>query len=239
MTSPTALAAREEHELALLLSGRCRRCAERIPGGTALRGQPCPRCAEQTLPSDTDRSLLHGLQGSHSGARLWVAVLLVGAAALVASVFPVLNSLLLAGALLWVRATIVSPALRLLTPRRRLLSRWTLRLASGCFLAASVIALEALTLVPAAGIFIKSLLSAFNVAFAGLTSRGYLNWQLGREGRGVPVASWEVGLLAAWATLLVGLVALTVAVVLWVLSKLHELRDKLIEQFPGVVGVGP
>lgn len=54
MTSSPALAAPEEHGLALLLSGRCRRCAERIPGGAALRGRPCPHCGEPTLPSAVD-----------------------------------------------------------------------------------------------------------------------------------------------------------------------------------------
>ncbi len=234
MTSPTALATREQHELALLLSGRCRRCAERIPGGTALRGLPCPSCAERTLPSDTDRTLLHGLHTSRSATRLWVAVALVGVAALVAGVFPVLNSLLLAGALLWVRFTIVSPALRLLTPHRRLISRWTLRLASGCFLAASVVLLEALTLLPALGIIAKSFLSAVDVALAGVASRGYLSWQLGREGRGVPVGSWEVSLLAAWGLLLLALVALCVAAMLWVLAKLDELEHFLMELMPRV-----
>src|SRR5512139_1743081 len=99
MTSSPALAASEEHELALLLSGRCRRCAERLPGGTALRGRPCPRCDEATLPSATDRGVLHQLEGSRSAVRLWLAVVAVAAGALVASWFPLINSLLLAGAL--------------------------------------------------------------------------------------------------------------------------------------------
>lgn len=70
MTSSPTLASSEEHELALLLSGRCRRCAERLPGGTALRGRPCPRCGEATLPSATDRAVLHQLHGSESAVRL-------------------------------------------------------------------------------------------------------------------------------------------------------------------------
>lgn len=218
MTS--TLASREEHELALLLSGRCRRCAERIPGGTALRGRPCPRCDEPTLPSATDRAVLHTLHTSRSGVHLWAAAVVVALAALVAGWFPLLNSLLIAAALLWLRFTVVRPALRLLTPRRRLVSRWTLRLATGCFLALSVVVLELLTLLPGVGALLKALLSAAQVALAGGFSRRYLTWQLGREGQGTPVALWELGLVAFWAALLVALAVGTVLVLLWVLEKL-------------------
>ncbi len=228
MTS--TLATRETHELALLLSGRCRRCAERIPGGTALKGRACPHCEEPTLPSATDRAVLHELHTSRSGVHLWMAVVVVALAALVAGWFPLLNSLLIAAALVWMRFTLVRPALRLLTPRRRFVSRWTLRLAAGCFLALSIVVLELLTLFPAVGALLKSLLSAAQVALAGGFSRRYLSWQLEREGQGTPVALWEVGLLAVWAALLVALVAGTVAVVLWVLHKLgvaHHWLDAL------------
>src|SRR3712207_668859 len=155
MTSLSTLAASEEHELALLLSGRCRRCAERLPGGTALRGRPCPRCGEATLPSATDRAVLHELHGSQSAVRLWLAVAAVAVGALVASWFPLINSVLIIGAMVWLRFTIVKPGLSLLTPRRRIVTRWTLRLAAGCFLALSVIVLELLTLIPAAGALVK------------------------------------------------------------------------------------
>jgi hypothetical protein len=123
----TRVSGNEEHELALLLAGRCRRCAERIPGGTALRGKPCPRCDEATLPGPGDREVLHRLSSERASARLWVAVLGVGLASLVASWFPLLTSVLLVAALVWLRVTLVRPALRLLTPRRRLVSRWRAR----------------------------------------------------------------------------------------------------------------
>jgi hypothetical protein len=233
MTSPGAIAS-EEHELALLLSGRCRRCAERLPGGTALRGRPCPRCGEQTLPGATDRAVLHQLHASQSAARLWLAVVAVSAGALVASWFPLINSLLIIGALLWIRFTIVKPGLALLTPRRRIVTRWTLRLAAGCFVALSIIVLEALTLIPAAGPLAKTLVSAAEVGGAGLIARRYLSWQLSREGQGEPVALWEIALLAVAALVLLAMVAATVAVVLWILGKLGWVQTHVMGMMPGV-----
>ncbi|HYH98595.1 hypothetical protein [Hyalangium sp.] len=234
MTNSPTMVASEEHELALLLSGRCRRCAERLPGGTALRGHPCPRCGEQTLPGATDRVVLHELHASQSAVKLWLAVAAVAAGALVASWFPLINSLLIVGALVWLRFTVVKPGLALLTPRRRIVTRWTLRLAAGCFLAVTIIVLELLTLIPAAGALVKTVVSAAEVGGAGLVTRRYLTWQIGREGQGVPVALWEIALLAVAAAVLLTLVAGTVAVVLWILGKLGLLQTQVLGSMPGV-----
>jgi hypothetical protein len=233
LTSPASIAS-EQHELALLLSGRCRRCAERLPGGTALRGHPCPRCGEQTLPHATDRAVLHELHASQSAARLWLAVAAVAAGALVASWFPLINSLLVIGALVWLRFSLVKRGLALLTPRRRIVTRWTLRLAMGCFVALSIIVLELLTLIPAAGPLAKMLLSAAQVGGAGLLARRYLTWQIHREGQGVPVAFWEIALLAVTALVLLAMVAATVAVVLWILGKLGLVQAHVMGMMPGV-----
>lgn len=234
MTSSPTLAASEEHELALLLSGRCRRCAERLPGGTALRGQACPRCGEPTLPSATDRAVLHELHGSESAVRLWLAVAAVTAGALVASWFPLVNSLLIIGALVWLRFTVVKPGLSLLTPRRRIVTRWTLRLAAGCFLALSIIVLELLTVIPGVGALVKTVVSACEVAAAGVLTRRYLTWQIGREGRGEPVAFWELALLGVWTAVLLAVVVAMVAAVLWVLGQLGLLETKVLGAMPEV-----
>jgi hypothetical protein len=227
MSTSPALASRQEHELALLLSGRCRRCAERIPGGSALGGLPCARCGEQTLPSPVDRLVLQELQGSHAAVHLWVVVAAVGAASLAAGWFPVLSSLLLVGALVWIRFTIIRPALRLFTPRRRLVSRWTLRLAGGCFLSLAVVGLELLTLLPGVGALLKVGLSAAEVAVAGSFARGYLSWQTRRAARDLPIAAWEVGLLGVWLAALLVAVAGSVAAALWILDRLGWVQGLL------------
>jgi hypothetical protein len=223
----------EEHELALLLGGRCRRCAERIPGGTALRGRPCPGCGEETLPGPVDREVLHRLSSLRATARLGVAVGVVALAALVAGWFPLLTSVLLVAALVWLRVTLVRPALQLLTPQRRLVARWTLRLAAGCFLALAIVAFEALTLVPAFGALAKVVLSAGEVAVAGLFARRYLDWQTEREARGVPVAWWEVAVLAVWLLALLVMTAVTAVLVWWVLQQLGFIKAALVAPVGG------
>lgn len=229
----SANARSEEHELALLLSGRCRRCAERIPGGTALRGRPCPRCDEQTLPNPTDREVLHQLSSERATARLGIAVAVVALAAMVASWVPLLTSLLLVAALVWLRVTLVTPALQLLTPQRRLVSRWTLRLAAGCFVALSVLVLELLTLIPAFGALAKVAISAGQVALAGLFARRYLAWQTEREARGVSVAFWEMGLLVGWMLMLLTFTAAAVLLVLYVLQSLGLVQGFLAAPMGG------
>ncbi|MCY1014930.1 hypothetical protein [Pyxidicoccus sp. MSG2] len=225
--SATGVAGSEEHELALLLGGRCRRCAEKIPGGAVLRGRPCPGCGEQTLPSPADREMLHQLASERASARLWVAVGVVAVASLAASWFPLLTSLLLLAALFWIRATLVQPALQLLTPQRRQVSRLTLRLAAACFLAASIILCELLTFVPGFGALAKVVLSTGQVAAAGLFARRYLGWQTEREARGIPMAAWEVALLVGFLLTLLAFTAASVALLWWVFQKLGLLQSFL------------
>lgn len=227
MMSATAVAGGDEHQLALLLGGRCRRCAEKIPGGTVLRGRPCPRCGEATLPSPADREMLHRLSSERASVRLWVAVAVVAVASLAASWFPLLTSLLLLAALLWIRATLVRPALQLLTPQRRQVSRLTLRLAAACFFAASLILFELLTFIPGFGALAKVALSTGQVAAAGLFARRYLTWQTEREARGLPIAGWEVALLAGVLLTLLVFTAASVALLWWVAQKLGVLQAVL------------
>ncbi|MCP3142611.1 hypothetical protein [Pyxidicoccus xibeiensis] len=227
MMSATAAASGEEHELALLLGGRCRRCAERIPGGTALRGRPCPRCGEQTLPSAVDREVLHRLSSERANVRLWVAVVVVAVAGLAASWFPLLTSVLLIAALVWIRVTMVRPALQLLGPQRRLVSRWTLRLAAGCFVSLAILLFELLTFIPGFGALAKVALSAGEVAAAGIFARRYLAWQTEREARGIAVAGWEVALLVGFMVMLLVFTAASVMLVWWVLQKLGLLQGFL------------
>ncbi|NMO17210.1 hypothetical protein HPC49_13165 [Pyxidicoccus fallax] len=225
--SATAVASSEEHELALLLNGRCRACAERIPGGTALRGLPCPRCGEATLPSPTDREVLHQLATERASVRLWLAVAAVAVAGFAASWFPLLTSVLLIVALVWIRVTIVRPALQFLTPRRRMVSRLTLRLAAGCFVAAAILLHELLTFVPAFGALAKVVLSASQVAAAGIFARRYLAWQTEREARGLPMEPWEVTLLVVFLLLLLGLTTAAGMLLWWVFQQLGVLNTFL------------
>src|SRR5688572_1032407 len=70
------------HGLALLRAGRCRRCAELLTGGTALRGLPCGTCAEPTTPTDDERAELARRFHARGATRMWIAVVAVAAATL-------------------------------------------------------------------------------------------------------------------------------------------------------------
>src|SRR5439155_568161 len=146
------------HGLALLLAGRCRRCAELLPGGAALRGLPCATCHEPTTPTDEERAELARRFQERGAVRTWIAVAAVTAGTLVAGWMPLVTALLLAGSLIWIRAAVVAPAARLFSTPRRVVSQWTLRLAGACYFSLAVVFVELLTLVPVLGLLGKTLL---------------------------------------------------------------------------------
>ncbi|BDG05846.1 RING finger protein [Anaeromyxobacter oryzae] len=220
-------AARESHELALLLAGRCRRCAERVPGGTALRGAPCPRCAAPTARTEEDRLAVATLLAARTRVHLDAAIIVVLGATFATSFFPVAASLVLAAGFLWVGAKVVRPALRLLSPRRRVVSAWTIRLAGGAWFAASALVMEVLTLVPAFGSIGKAAISAAQLAIAGVFARGYLASQARREANGLPVRTGEWVAVAGAGLALVLFLALAFLAVAWVLAKIAGLAAAL------------
>ena len=81
-------------------------------------------------------------------------------------------------------------------------------------LAATVIATEALTLLPLVGLPIKALLGAAEVALAAAAVTGYVHWQLRREASGEAIATWEWLVLGlAFTTLIAAVVGLALAFV--------------------------
>jgi hypothetical protein len=220
-------AAREAHELALLLAGRCRLCAERVPGGAALRGAPCPRCEAPTTRSDADRLAIAGLLAARTRVHLDAAVVVVLGATFATSFVPVTASLVLGAGLLWIGARVVRPTLRLLSPRRRIVSAWTIRLGGGVWFAGSAIVMELLTLVPAFGSIGKASIAAAQLALAGAFSRAYLSSQARREAAGLPIRAAEWAVVAGAGLALVLLLALAFVAVAWVLAKIAGLATAL------------
>jgi len=212
--------AAEAHQVGLLLAGRCRACAERLPGGAALRGRPCPACDTPTAPTPADRVELARRFAERSGARLWVAVAAVTVATLLVGWAPLAASLVLAAGLLWVAAAIVRPALRLLPTGRRAVAGWTLRLVGAGYLAVLVVFVELLTLLPGVGLPVKAVVAAAQVGAGAWFARRYLGWQAAREARGEPVGVGELGLLLAAAAALVGTLVGAVLAASWVVTRL-------------------
>jgi hypothetical protein len=208
------------HGFALLLEGRCRACAERLPGGTALRGLPCPRCEAPTAPTGEDRAELAARLGARATTRLWIAVLLVGLATLLPGWAPLAASLTLAAGLAWVAAAIVRPGLRLLPTGRRLVAAWTLRIVGAGYLAVLVIFVELLTLLSLPGLPLKAAVTASQVALGGWFARSYLGWQAARALRQEPIAAGELAFLAAAAAALAAALTGTMVALSWLLERL-------------------
>lgn len=213
----------EAHELALVLAGRCRRCAERVPGAAALRGSPCPRCEAPTARTGADRLGVASLLAARPRVHLDAAVVIVLGATFATSFVPVTASLVLGGGLIWVGRRVVRPTLRLLSPRRRVVSAWTIRLAGGVWLAGSAIVMEPLTLLPAFGSIGKAAIAASQLALAGAFSRAYLSSQARREAAGLPVRAAEWVAVAGASLALILLSAVAFVAVAWVFAKIAEL----------------
>ena len=147
----------------------------------------------------------------------------VGCAHLVVGWLPLLGTLLLSAATVWVRLRIVRSSARLLSRSRRRVTLWTGRLITAVAVAGALLVHELLTLLPVFGAMIKGVLAALQIlALAALHAR-YLRWQLARDRARLPVASGEWLLLGAFvlAFWLAGMaVAMVFGVVLAGLSTL-------------------
>ncbi|KIG19244.1 hypothetical protein DB30_03800 [Enhygromyxa salina] len=136
----------------------------------------------------------------------------VGAAHLLLGWVPLIGALVLLIAAAWIRAGILQPTTAMLSPRRRVLTRWTARLVMAVALALTVIVTEALSLIPVLGLPVKAVISAGEVAIAAWAVTTYVHWQLRREAMPRPIASWEwVVLVLCFAALIASVIALALA----------------------------
>lgn len=138
--------------------------------------------------------------------------LAVGAAHLLLGWMPLIGALVLVVAAAWIRVGILQPTSAMLSPRRRVLTRWTARLVMAAALALTIIATEALTLLPIVGLPVKAVLSAGEVAIAAWAVMTYAHWQLRRESERLPIAVWE------WVVLALCFVALVASVIVLALA---------------------
>ncbi len=138
----------------------------------------------------------------------------VGLTQLLLGWLPLVGALALVLAAAWIRVGILQPTSAMLSPKRRVLTRWTARLLMAAAVAATVIVTEALTLLPVVGLPVKALLGAAEVALAAWAVAGYVHWQLRREAAGRPIEGWEWAILAfALATMIAAVLALALAFV--------------------------
>ena len=147
-----------------------------------------------------------------SRRQLLLIALAVGLAHLVLGSLPLLGAGVLVLAAVWIRVGILQPASAVLGAHRRVLTRWTARLVVAIALAFTVVATEALTLIPMLGPIAKSVISAAEVVIAAGAVTRYVHWQVDREAAGKAIATWEIAaLVACIVTLIFALVALALA----------------------------
>ena len=211
---PEGLAA---HHRALASRGRCPACAERLPAPSLFRGEPCPACGAQLAQfrlygHDVARELERRGQWG-----LIALIVIVAVVHLILGWVPLLDALVIAGAAIWIRIGLLNPVTHTLSPRRRLLTRWTARLLMGSFLAFTLVFSQLLTLLPFISLPAKAALGAIEVAGAAGIVTAYTHWQLRRERDGRDVAAWEwVLLVGSVVTLLLMVAALTYAIIMLV-----------------------
>lgn len=164
------------------------------------------------MPTELGGSRLAERMRDRSRRQLLMIALAVGLAHLILGSLPLLGAGVLVLAAVWIRMGILQPASAVLGARRRVLTRWTARLVVAIALALTVVATEALTLIPMLGPIAKSVISAAEVVIvAGVVTR-YVHWQVDREAAGEAIAAGEIAALGACVlALIAALVALALA----------------------------
>lgn len=216
------------HELALLSAGRCRACAELLPGGVLFTDVPCPRCEEPTLLGAAERDALGEALSTRSDSRFVLLAAAIVGANLLIGWFPVVSSLVAALSTAWTRFQIVRPITRLLSPSRRFVTVWTARIASGAFVATVLVANELLTLIPFVSAPAKSLVTIGLIVMVAYFNRRYALWQLARDRDAAPVLKREYLLLGLVLLGLIGSCAAISAALFYVLTYLDLIAGGLV-----------
>ncbi len=117
------------HRQELLYKKRCSLCAERIPAKVILQGAECPKCGQSVaVQSGTDvEAIVSKMAASWRRLRVKVIVLIIVGNVL-GGWLPILPAFLLILAFVIVHAVVVRPQLRWLSLKRRVTTRFTLKL---------------------------------------------------------------------------------------------------------------
>jgi hypothetical protein len=181
------------HGFTLALGGRCPLCAELSPENGVLSRTPCARCEGVFA----DESLAMGILDEYavrSSERLWLHLVVLALAGLVLGFVPLLGAACLAVGFVLFQLRVVTPALALLSRKRRLVARWTLRLATATLGVGVGIAVTIASLAGVGG-WVTSVGAPVTLGLTWITARFYLLAQLRREHARRPIAAVEVVLL--------------------------------------------
>ncbi len=189
-----------DHGLVLALGGRCPLCAELARDAGVLARRPCSECGGVFADEAVSTRLVEAY-GTRSLEHLTLHLAVLAVTALVLGFVPLLGAVCLLAGFVVYQHRVVAPALALLSRRRRVVSRWTMRL-----FVATLGVVTSVTITLVSFFWVGGLAAAIavpgSVALSWLFSRRYLLRQLARERERLPVAAWELTLLVVSAALL-------------------------------------
>lgn len=202
-------------------------CAELSRDAGVLARTPCTECGGVFADEATATRLVDAYR-TRSKERLAIHLLVLAVTGFVLGFVPLLGAVCLAVGFVLFQHRVVSPALALLSRRRRVVSRWTMRL----FVATlGVVTSVFVTLVSFfwAGGVATAIAAPTTLGLSWLFSRAYLLRQLSREREGTPVAGWEVGLLVASLVALVGAAVAVAAMIVGSVTLIQMAIEKVKE----------
>lgn len=217
---------RIEHGLALALGGRCPLCAELADDVGVLAQRPCSTCGG-TFATPELAERLAAEVAARSRERLYVHLGVLAVAGLVLGFVPLLGAATLAIGFVFFQLRVVTPALALLSRRRRLVARWTMRLFTATL---GVLSGLGVTIASLAGVggWVTAIVAPATLGVTWTAARAYLVWQMTRERERAPIAGLEVALLGSAIAAVVAAMAASMGL-LWAALALFELaRDKLL-----------
>lgn len=198
----------ERHRTALLARRRCPACAEHRPARELLAGEPCPHCAAPNLASTMAADRRIELALAPARRRRLIGYLLVGGAAAIAGIVPLLATVTTVMAMIILRRTILRGATDWLSPKRRVTTKLFLR--QWLVIAALLMLVidEIATLLPIPGWPIRVGSAALSAALYVEVALVMLRGRIARDQRSAELDVWE-WLLPLFAT--AGLIGAAVA----------------------------
>lgn len=129
---------------------------------------------------------------------------MAGVAELLIGWIPLADVVVALGIALWIRLAILRPAVAMMSPGRRLVTRGTARVLVGALLAGLLVVSQLVTFLGPLGLPVKAVLGAAEVGLAALLVTRYVASQVEREAAGKPIEAAEIGLLIVMVVLLLG-----------------------------------
>ncbi|MCC6647502.1 MAG: hypothetical protein IT374_18260 [Polyangiaceae bacterium] len=215
-----------EHGLALALGGRCPLCAELAADVGVLALRPCSTCGGTFATPELAERLVDEV-ASRSRERLLWHLGVLALAGLLLGFVPLLGAAAIGIGLMVFQLRVVTPALSLLSRRRRRVARWTLRLFTSTLGLVSMVGVTLASLVGVGG-WVTAPVAPLTVGVVWTLARSYLLWQLRREREGAPVSPLELALLGGAAAAVGAAIVASLALTWAAAALLVLVRDEVL-----------